>query len=67
MTKPDAPNLHRDDPAYLRGLIENSTYTQSETARRIGIAPRTIRQYLAGDRPIPYSVQYAVEQLTGVL
>lgn len=66
MNKPNA-KYHNPDPAYLRGLIESSGFSQNYTATRIGIAPRSIRQYLSGDRPIPYSVQYAVEQLAGVV
>lgn len=65
--KPNAKKYHNPDPAYLRGLIENSTYSQREVARLIGITDRSLRLYITiegrNKRPIPYSIQYCVEQL----
>ena len=60
--KPNAVK-HNPDPDYLRSLIEGAGLTQSAAAKQIGIAPRSMRAYLAGDRPIPYTVQYAIERL----
>jgi len=60
--KPHATK-HNPSPDYLRSLITAAGMSQSAVAECIGIAPRTMRHYLHGDRPIPYSVQYAVEQL----
>lgn len=60
--KPDA-SKHNPDPKYLRSLIENTGLSQSKVAEYIGVASRTIRAYLAGDRPIPYRIQFAVECL----
>lgn len=62
--KPNAPKHHNPDPDYLRSLIEGAGISQLEVARRLGISGRAVRLYLAGARPIPYTVQYAVEQLT---
>ena len=65
--KPDS-NLHNPDPTYLRGLIARAGVSQQEAARRIGISPRILRQYLA-DRAArtalyaPYPVQFALEAL----
>lgn len=60
--KPDF-NLHNSDPKYLRSLIEGAGISQRQAAVSIGIAPRTIRNYLSGHRPIPYTVQFAIECL----
>ena len=46
MTTPDATN-HNPDPAYLRGLIDRAGISQREAARRLGVSPRMMRQYLA--------------------
>lgn len=67
MTTPDS-SKHNPDPAYLRGLIEKAGISQREAARRLGIAERAMRCYLA-DRstksalPAPYIVQFALEHL----
>lgn len=61
--KPDS-SKHNPDPKYLRSLIEGVGLSQAKVAVLIGIAPRTIRSYLSGDRPIPYNVQFAVECLS---
>ena len=60
--KPNATN-HNPSPTYLRSLIEGAGISQRQAAEAIGIAPRTMRAYLSGFRPIPYTVQYAIEQL----
>ena len=65
--KPNAPKYYQPDPAYFRLLVTHTGKAQNEVARLIGIAPRSIRAYLAGDRPIPYTVQYSVEQLCSYL
>lgn len=52
----------------MRGLIEKAGISQREAARRLGIAERAMRCYLA-DRstksalPAPYIVQFALEHL----
>ena len=63
MNRPNAEKHHNPDPDYLRSLIEDAGFSQLETARRIGVSGRAIRHYLAGDSPIPYTVQFTVEQL----
>ena len=60
--KPDS-TLHNPAPEYIRGLIERSGLTQVQAAIRIGIAPRTMRRYLAGELVTPYLVQFALEVL----
>ena len=60
--KPDA-SKHNPDPDYLRSLIEGAGSSQNEVAKRIGISARSMRYYLAGERPIPYTIQFAVESL----
>lgn len=55
------PTKWRDDPAYLRGLIERARLSQAEVAMCIGVAARTMRRYVNGEAPIPYPVQFAVE------
>ena len=63
MIKPDARLYWSADPAYLYGLIDAAGLSQAETARRCGITARTLRNYLSGYNPIPYTVQYCVEGL----
>jgi transcriptional regulator with XRE-family HTH domain len=46
----------RMTPAQLRDIIERGGITQARAAELAGVAPRTMRQYLAGDRAIPLSV-----------
>ena len=60
--KPNA-STHNPSSDYLRSLIEGAGISQRQAAEAIGIAPRTMRAYLSGFRPIPYTVQYAIEQL----
>lgn len=60
--RPDAAG-YESDPEYLRDLIVAAGLTQSAAAHLMGIAPRSMRQYLAGDRPVPYLVQFAAECL----
>ena len=63
---PDA-TLHNPDPAYLRGLIDQAGLSQREAARRLGISPRMMRQYLASGvttaATAPYLVQFGLEAL----
>lgn len=65
--KPNA-SKHNPDPAYLRELLDRAGLSQREAARRLGISDRMMRYYLSEDpgawKPAPYSVQYALEQLT---
>ena len=63
MKKPDARRREAPTSAYLYGLLERAGLSQLEAARRIGISPRGMRYYMAGERPVPYAVQYALEAL----
>ena len=65
---PDA-TTHNPDPAYLRGLITRAGINQREAARRLGISPRMMRQYLADTNVktaalAPYLVQFGLECLS---
>lgn len=65
---PDATK-HDPSPEYLRALLARAGLSQREAARRIGVSERVMRYYLAptdspGYRPAPYTVQYALEQLS---
>ena len=41
------------NPDKLRILLERQKLNQTEAARLLGVAPRTVRHWLAGDRAIP--------------
>ena len=64
--QPDA-TTHNPDPAYIRKAIDTAQelhgISQCEVARRIGVSDRAVRLWVAGSRPFPYTVQYAIEQL----
>jgi hypothetical protein len=45
----------RMTPAELRDVIARAGITQARAAELAGVAERTMRQYLAGDRAIPLS------------
>ena len=63
--KPDAQK-HNPDPEYIRSLIEEAGLGQRGACEKIGIAPRTMRAFLDPNdqRQAPYTVQFALEQLT---
>lgn len=65
---PDCDRYHDANPDYLRRLVERSGLSQRLAARRIGIDPRTLRQYLSNREAstalkAPYYVQVALECL----
>lgn len=65
--QPDA-SLHDPRPEYLRALLERAGISQREAARKIGISERMMRYYLAdggAHRAAPYTVQFAIEAMTG--
>ncbi len=66
MQKPNAAD-HNPDPAYMRSLVEASGLSQVKAAQQIGVTDRTMRAWLAGDQSFPYTAQYAMEQLAGVI
>lgn len=61
--KPD-PTKHNPAPEYIRALISRAGLSQREAARRVGISARSMRHYCTGKMVCPYSVQYALENLT---
>ena len=49
------PAQQRMTPEVLRDIIQRAGITQSRAAELAGVQPRTMRQYLAGDRTMPLS------------
>jgi hypothetical protein len=47
--------------AQLRRLLEAHELPQTVAARQLGIDPRTMRRYIAGDLPVPLVVEYALQ------
>lgn len=54
---------HNPDPDYIRKLVDNIGLSQRELARLIGTNDRSMRHWLSGNTPIPYSCQFALEYL----
>lgn len=50
----------------LQKLIDKLKTTQVGAARELGLDPRTIRRYIAGDLDIPLTVQYAMRWLVHI-
>jgi transcriptional regulator with XRE-family HTH domain len=63
MKSPDARSFYNSSPDYLHSLIERAGISQREAARRLGISDRSLRYYLAGQMPVLYTVQFALECL----
>jgi DNA transposition AAA+ family ATPase len=47
----------------LRKLLETNELSQSAAARELGMDPRSMRRYIAGDAPIPKVVELALRFL----
>lgn len=65
--KPDI-TLHNPDPTYLRALLEQAGLSQRKAAHLLGVSERMMRYYLVHSddptyRPMPYTVQFAIECL----
>lgn len=65
--KPNAEN-HNPDPTYIRALLEKAGLSQRRTAHILGLSERVMRYYLVSTddknyRPMPYTVQFAIECL----
>jgi transcriptional regulator with XRE-family HTH domain len=58
---------HTTDTQYYRQLIEKTGLSQNEVAKRLGVSHRTMRYYLSGTNPPPYTFQYALEALVNSL
>lgn len=68
--KPRPPNSemnYNPEPVNIRilvdAIIEQKECSQNHVCTLIGVAPRTMRAWLAGTRTIPYTAQYALEAL----
>jgi hypothetical protein len=44
----------------LRKLLDANGLPQTVAARALGIDPRTMRRYIAGDLPVPRVVEWAL-------
>lgn len=62
IARPDA-RQHRPDPAYLRELLARAGISQRAAARALDLDERSIRYYAAGEKEMPYTVQYCLEVL----
>jgi DNA transposition AAA+ family ATPase len=47
-------------PKQLQKFLDDASLTQSDAARKVGIAPRTMRRYIAGELPVPRAIEYAL-------
>jgi DNA transposition AAA+ family ATPase len=52
--------MARMTPKQLRKFLDDAGMSQRGAAREIGIGERTMRRYIAGDQPIPTTVEYAL-------
>lgn len=50
-------------PTELRGLLKAAGWSQSHAGRMIGVTPRAMRMWCAGDRPISFPVWYTLRGL----
>lgn len=60
MMKPDAA-MHNQDPKYFTQLVKSTGMPVTRLAKLIGHDERTIRRWMSGERPFPYSAQFIVE------
>lgn len=60
---------HRPEADYARSLIERARKVtglgENKLAERIDVTDRSLRAYKSGAQPMPYLVQFALEQLAG--
>jgi DNA transposition AAA+ family ATPase len=47
-------------PRQLQRFLDNAGLSQRGAAREIGIHERTMRAYIAGDLPVPRTVEFAL-------
>ena len=57
------PDNIQNDPGYIRELIGRAGITQKQAAASVGVAPRTIANWLSGEAEWSYPAQYALECL----
>jgi DNA-binding transcriptional regulator YiaG len=60
--KPDAAN-YDPRPEYLAELIGSTGLSQPALGRILGVTDKSIRNWLSGRNPFPYTVQFALECL----
>jgi len=60
--KPDA-SQYDPRPEYLAELIGSTGKTQTELAEILGVTDKTLRNWLSGRNPFPYTAQFALECL----
>ena len=60
--KPDCKQ-YNPSPDYLRQLVQESGLSANKAAKALGHSRRTMRYWLAGEHPFPYTVQYTMEAL----
>lgn len=60
---PNAKKNYNPDSAYVAELLEKIDLLQVEVAERIDVAPRSIRYWVSGERPITYAAQFCLEAL----
>jgi DNA transposition AAA+ family ATPase len=47
-------------PKQLQKFLDDAGLSQRGAAREIGIGERTMRRYIAGDLPVPRTVEFAL-------
>ena len=60
--KPDA-STHDPRPEYLAELIGSTGLSQPALAKVLGVTDKTLRNWLSGRNPFPYTAQFALECL----
>jgi len=60
--KPDA-SQYDPRPEYMAELVDSTGLSQPKVAELIGVTDRTLRNWLSGRNPFPYTAQFALECL----
>jgi len=60
--KPNA-EYYDPDPAYFRSLVGSTGMNQTDLAKLLGCSDRALRMWMSGNRPYPYTMQFALEVL----
>ncbi len=60
--KPDA-SQYDPRPEYLAELVGSTGLSQAALGRVLGVTDKSIRNWLSGRNPFPYSIQFALECL----
>jgi DNA-binding transcriptional regulator YiaG len=60
--KPDA-STYDPRPEYLAELIGSTGLSQPALAKVLGVTDKTLRNWLSGRNPFPYTAQFALECL----